>query len=189
MVPHCSLGAPPSEEVSMRLWCALLALIALSIMPLTGEARGGQGGGHSRSYSPRIREYHERAYAPRVRSSAPRARAYAPRYAGPGATRAHSRSYAPRSSRSRHGSDRTWYSKYDSNPYARHGEDRSLAEKHLFWERSGHPHGWPGHVVDHIIPLACGGSDAPSNMQWQTIADGKAKDKWERKSCQSGRHR
>lgn len=41
----------------------------------------------------------------------------------------------------------------------------------------------PGYVIDHIKPLACGGADAPSNMQWQTIADGKAKDKWERKQC------
>jgi hypothetical protein len=29
--------------------------------------------------------------------------------------------------------------------------------------------------VDHIIPLKRGGADAPWNMQWQTIADGKAK--------------
>jgi hypothetical protein len=41
----------------------------------------------------------------------------------------------------------------------------------------------PGYVVDHVKPLACGGADAPSNMQWQTIAEGKAKDKWERIGC------
>lgn len=41
----------------------------------------------------------------------------------------------------------------------------------------------PGYVIDHIKALACGGADAPSNMQWQTIADAKAKDKWERKEC------
>lgn len=40
-----------------------------------------------------------------------------------------------------------------------------------------------GYVIDHIQPLACGGADEPSNMQWQTIADAKAKDKWERKQC------
>jgi hypothetical protein len=39
----------------------------------------------------------------------------------------------------------------------------------------------PGYVIDHINPLECGGADAPFNMQWQTIADGKAKDKTERK--------
>jgi hypothetical protein len=41
----------------------------------------------------------------------------------------------------------------------------------------------PGYVVDHVQPLACGGADAPSNMQWQTTAEGKAKDKWERGGC------
>lgn len=40
-----------------------------------------------------------------------------------------------------------------------------------------------GYVIDHVKALACGGADAPSNMQWQTIAAGKAKDKWERKGC------
>jgi len=38
----------------------------------------------------------------------------------------------------------------------------------------------PGYVVDHVQALECGGADSPSNMQWQTIADGKAKDKTER---------
>jgi hypothetical protein len=38
----------------------------------------------------------------------------------------------------------------------------------------------PGYVIDHINPLECGGADAPFNMQWQTIAEGKAKDRWER---------
>jgi hypothetical protein len=41
----------------------------------------------------------------------------------------------------------------------------------------------PGYVVDHVKPLACGGADAPSNMQWQSVAEGKAKDKWERAGC------
>jgi hypothetical protein len=29
-----------------------------------------------------------------------------------------------------------------------------------------------GYVIDHIKPLACGGIDAPDNMQWQTIEVG-----------------
>jgi hypothetical protein len=40
--------------------------------------------------------------------------------------------------------------------------------------------GCPGYVIDHVRPLECGGADHPSNMQWQTIAEGKAKDKTER---------
>lgn len=37
----------------------------------------------------------------------------------------------------------------------------------------------PGYIVDHILPLGCGGPDAISNMQWQTVAQSIAKDKWE----------
>jgi hypothetical protein len=56
---------------------------------------------------------------------------------------------------------------------------RSSSAKHEFEVMSGYPHGRPGYVVDHINPLKRGGCDCPSNMQWQTIADAKAKDKWE----------
>jgi hypothetical protein len=38
----------------------------------------------------------------------------------------------------------------------------------------------PDYVMDHVRPLECGGADAPYNIQWQTIAEGKAKDKTER---------
>ena len=41
-----------------------------------------------------------------------------------------------------------------------------------------------GYVIDHIVPLACGGTDAPGNLQWQTVAEGKAKDRTERVGCQ-----
>jgi len=37
----------------------------------------------------------------------------------------------------------------------------------------------PGYVVDHIVPLKRGGEDAPGNMQWQTAAEAKAKDRVE----------
>jgi hypothetical protein len=40
-----------------------------------------------------------------------------------------------------------------------------------------------GYVKDHILPLTCGGPDAVANLQWQTIRDAKAKDKWETKGC------
>jgi hypothetical protein len=46
-------------------------------------------------------------------------------------------------------------------------------------KETGHPNGWPSHVIDHIDPLKRGAADAPSNMQWQTKSDAKAKDKWE----------
>ena len=60
---------------------------------------------------------------------------------------------------------------------------RSAAARHAFARQTGYPSGRPGYVIDHIKPLACGGADAPANMQWETIAEGKAKDKWERVGC------
>ena len=41
----------------------------------------------------------------------------------------------------------------------------------------------PGYVVDHIVPLCAGGEDNPGNMQWQELADSKAKDKQEWRHC------
>ena len=33
-------------------------------------------------------------------------------------------------------------------------------------------------MIDHVKPFACRGADDPSNMQWQTVADGKAKQRF-----------
>ena len=40
-----------------------------------------------------------------------------------------------------------------------------------------------GFVKDHVIPLACGGPDSVANLQWQTTAAARAKDRWEQKGC------
>jgi hypothetical protein len=45
----------------------------------------------------------------------------------------------------------------------------------------------PGYVIDHVVALVCGGPDEASNMQWQTTAEAKAKDRWERIGCRPGR--
>ena len=44
-----------------------------------------------------------------------------------------------------------------------------------------------GYVIDRVIPVVCGGAEDPANMQWQTLAEARAKDKWERIGCRPGR--
>jgi hypothetical protein len=56
---------------------------------------------------------------------------------------------------------------------------RSETVKHRFDKQNGYPHGRPDQRVDHICALECGGIDDVSNMQYQSIADAKLKDKWE----------
>jgi hypothetical protein len=42
-------------------------------------------------------------------------------------------------------------------------------------------------VIDRVIPVACGGAEDPENMQWQTLAEAREKDRWERIGCRAGR--
>jgi len=80
------------------------------------------------------------------------------------------------------------------NPITTYGkQERSQAAKSDFKElypcpKTGKSHGaCTGWIIDHLIPLACGGADAPYNMQWQDKTAAKAKDKWERKGCSVSR--
>jgi len=67
--------------------------------------------------------------------------------------------------------------------------ERSTSAKHAF--ETSHPcpgtgstsGPCKGYVIDHVKPLACGGTDAPSNMQWQTETAAKLKDRTERAGC------
>jgi hypothetical protein len=69
-------------------------------------------------------------------------------------------------------------------PLASAKAHRSEGVKHEFQRQhpcpsTGRPAGaCPGYTKDHIVPLDCGGPDAVGNMQWQTTAAAKAKDKW-----------
>ena len=68
---------------------------------------------------------------------------------------------------------------------------RSTSAKHEFQRQhpcpaTGQAKGkCPGYVIDHVTPLCAGGPDAPANMQWQTLADSKAKDVEERRYCRA----
>ncbi|SRR5439155_2933415 len=57
---------------------------------------------------------------------------------------------------------------------------RSAEAKKDFMKQTGYPKGRKGYLVDHVVPLECGGADSPSNMQWQTVTEAKIKDRTER---------
>src|SRR5262249_480159 len=57
---------------------------------------------------------------------------------------------------------------------------RSATARAEFMRQSGYSKGRKGYVVDHVIPLECGGADVPSNMQWQSVQEAKIKDRSER---------
>jgi hypothetical protein len=56
---------------------------------------------------------------------------------------------------------------------------RSAAKRNEFKKQTGYAKGRKGYVVDHIVPLECGGADVPSNMQWQRVQEAKIKDRTE----------
>lgn len=147
--------------------------------------------------APRVRSYTSRtptrAFAPRASASPRRATSQVkkaptrtPRSAHPRSTSPRVRAAAPRAT----AASRTFHPRASTRVAAvavaldsRGRLARSESAKRAFERQTGFPNGRPGYVVDHIRPLACGGADAPSNMQWQSVAAAKAKDRVERKGC------
>lgn len=167
----------------VRLLVAGLALTSGLLAAATSAADaqrrgGGRSGRSSYSRSTSSRSYHAPAYR------APRVRAYRPRVStGVRIRTTRARSYTPRTSRA------PSYIAGGSPRDSRGRIRRSRSARQAFERQTGYPRGRPGYVIDHVQPLACGGADAPSNMQWQTRAEARAKDRTERIGCSSGRRR
>jgi hypothetical protein len=172
----------------MRTPSLLVLILATLALPAYAQHHGG---GHSSSSRSNSGSVHVRGYtsrsgktvqpytrnAPgdgRSKVTAPRASTRGPRVSAP-------RTASPRSPAVSH--PRATTPATPGTRTSRGRIQRSEQAKDDFLRQTGHPHGWPGHVVDHKVPLACGGADAPSNMQWQTTAEAKAKDKVERRGC------
>lgn len=153
----------------------VVAFIALLVFPIA--ALGGSRGksrGSSRSYSGSHSSSHSSGSRVHVKGYTKKDGTYvAP----------HDRS-APRS-HSASSLSPSHYPSATSSGHATGARDkngrlvRSAKARSDFMRQTGYPHGRSGYVVDHIVPLECGGADAPSNMQWQTVAEGKAKDRTE----------
>lgn len=59
----------------------------------------------------------------------------------------------------------------------------SAAAKTQYMRETGYRNGRPGYVVAYRKPLACGGTEDTSNMEWLTVAEAKTKAKTDRKGC------
>jgi hypothetical protein len=133
----------------MRKLLAVLMLLMLTL-PVYARGRSGSRAGGSRSHS-------SRSYSGKSHSNA-----------GPKAHRPHSSAKCIGCARDSHGRIK-----------------RSAAARDAF--KRSHPcpstgrssGACPGYVIDHIKPLKRGGADDPTNMQWQTTAAAKAKDRVE----------
>ena len=79
----------------------------------------------------------------------------------------------------------TWHCRTHSHAHSTTHPKRSIHAKTEFKHTHHCPStgkgagSCPGYIIDHVTPLKRRGSDTPSNMQWQTTKDAKAKDKWE----------
>jgi hypothetical protein len=154
----------------------LLALVSF-LAPPSGSDRGSHRSSPYSSPQSYTKAVHTRSYTRKNGTVA----------------RMHTRAYSGKGS-SRHSSAVSGASYYRPISFAG-GRDsrgrikRSVAAKDAFKREhpcpsTGRASGpCPRYVIDHVKPLACGGLDDPSNMQWQTVASGKAKDKWERRGC------
>lgn len=162
---------------------------------LVGPALMQAASGHVRGYTRRNGTYvapHYRS-APRSHGSigylSPRARTYRysqPRTYRPPRAKTYSYRYSAPRSTSRRSLPKWRGPGSASCPTCRRdsrGRFVRSGAAHRFMRQTGYPHGRPGYVVDHVIPLACGGRDDPSNMQWQTVSGARAKDRSERRGC------
>lgn len=169
---------------------ALLLTIAVALAPVQSLARG-----HASSHSSSSHSYHSSGGHSSSRSSSGKSE-----HVG-GYTRrdgTHAQSYKRDPAGTFGHSTRSKPTRRSASPTAHHaspsaagGRDshgrikRSAAAKDAF--KRSHPcpstgkstGACPGYVVDHVRALKHGGADDPSNMQWQTTAEAKAKDKWE----------
>lgn len=73
-------------------------------------------------------------------------------------------------------------------PANRSSSARAAFQRIYHCPSTGKPRGaCPGYVVDHVVPLCAGGADDALNMQWQTVAAAKIKDRTERIQCKARR--
>ena len=152
----------------MRLFIPVLFAVFAQLGVIPGLARTSHAHS-SRVTAPRMPKSKAPTYkSPRHKSQNHRAPKYrAPKNISPNASRRKATQCAS--------CKRDNTGKIKRDPAAR----RSFQQSHPCPSTGKTSGGCPGYVVDHIRPLKRGGADSPDNMQWQSKAAAKAKDKVE----------
>lgn len=142
-----------------HLGAAIVFTVALALGSAPAIARGGHSGGTHHSSS----GHHSGGGHPSGSGSSAKGSHSSGKHAVDGGSRA-----APGVTRDSHGK------------IARSGKAKDEFKKAHSCPSTGRTSGaCPGYVIDHVQALKHGGADSPTNMQWQTKADAKAKDRLE----------
>jgi hypothetical protein len=67
--------------------------------------------------------------------------------------------------------------------YSQRHRHVTLQTKRRVYRKAGVPWGTRGYVVDHREPVCLGGSNDLANLQLQTVAESRVKDRLERQTC------
>ena len=161
----------PQRDI-MRLIVTALAVFCLACAgPLVAKSRGSS---HSSHAAPAYKSASSHASPSPTKRSTSRVSIPHPSTANR-ATQPKASASQPRHSTKAQGVQRDSKSKIARDPAQRAKFERSHPCPST-GKRSG---ACPGYVVDHVRPLKRGEADRPENMQWQTTAAAKQKDKTE----------
>lgn len=172
MIPSVHLGR------TLSVWAAVLALLGgQSALAKGAHGGGGQSGGSHTTQSHSAARGGQSSHAAHAGSKAPSTvhAGGAQHNGGTAESTSHAAGDKPGGSKVVAGAKRDEHGKI-----ARSSEEKAAFKKSRPCPSTGKSSGaCPGYVVDHVVPLKRGGADRPDNMQWQTTAAAKAKDKTE----------
>ena len=177
------------QATRRRFVCALLAVVVLfatSLPSFASEKKHGHGSGshHSSGHRSTGKSVHVRSYRRKDGTTVHAHNRRSPNTAGTGESKTAPKAKEHAAAAPAAGHHESTYcldcARDSHGKIKRSPEDKDEFRKAHPCPSTGRTSGsCPGYVIDHVQALKHGGADAPSNMQWQTVQDAKAKDKWE----------
>jgi hypothetical protein len=167
--PRAAACGPMKAIVHTTEVAAFAAAVAFAVLATPAWGRGGHAGGHSTAHSSGQSSGHSSAH------STPGSIGHSS--LSPGGSIGHGAAQTPTLPRTAAtaGVKRDEHGRIARDPHA-----KEAFRKTNPCPATGKTYGaCPGYVVDHVQALKRGGADDASNMQWQTHAEAKAKDRWE----------